>query len=60
MKKTKNMSLKEVQEYFRKSGEEAALKYGFTIEKALDSKGHAQDDDAQDDVKQALLPQFSE
>jgi hypothetical protein len=46
--KTKNMSLEEVQEYFRKSGEEAALKYGFTIEKALDSKVHA-------DIEQALL-----
>jgi hypothetical protein len=42
---TKNLSRKEFLEYFRKIGEEAAKKYGFTIAKPLDSncndKNHA-------------------
>ncbi|MDR1871874.1 MAG: hypothetical protein LBS60_08165 [Deltaproteobacteria bacterium] len=39
---TKNMSRKEFLEYFRKHGEEAAKKYGFTIAEPLDSKGSHQ------------------
>jgi hypothetical protein len=38
--KTKNMSLEEFQEYFRRSGEEVARKYGFTIVESSDSKGN--------------------
>ncbi|MDR1871893.1 MAG: hypothetical protein LBS60_08265 [Deltaproteobacteria bacterium] len=41
--KTKNMSLEEFQEYFRRSGEEVARKYGFTIVESLDSKGNDYD-----------------
>jgi hypothetical protein len=33
--KTKNISFDEIQDYFTKSAEEAAKKYGFTIEKPL-------------------------
>ncbi|MDR1871040.1 MAG: hypothetical protein LBS60_03770 [Deltaproteobacteria bacterium] len=40
---TKNLSRKEFLEYFRKHGEEAAKKYGFTIAKPLNSKGDDQD-----------------
>jgi hypothetical protein len=40
--KTKNMSRKEFHEYFRKSAEEAAKQYGFTIAKPLNSKGDDQ------------------
>ncbi|MDR2198908.1 MAG: hypothetical protein LBR53_05545 [Deltaproteobacteria bacterium] len=36
--KTKNMSTDEFLEYFRRSGEETAKKYGFTIEKPLDEQ----------------------
>jgi hypothetical protein len=42
--KTKNMSLEEFQDYFSTRAEVTAKKYGFTIAKPLESKGHAQDD----------------
>jgi uncharacterized protein YneR len=41
---TKHMTTEEIVDYFRKYGEEAAQKYGFSIAKPLESKSHAQDD----------------
>ncbi|MDR1872091.1 MAG: hypothetical protein LBS60_09290 [Deltaproteobacteria bacterium] len=35
---TKSMTTEELVEYFRKYGEEAAKKYGFTVAKPLNSK----------------------